>query len=135
MAVGPHGHDSIVLGAWGCGAFHNDPEMIARLFKEALTGDLQGAYRHVVFAVTAASRIVTGRYKLRTRKFGNSEFPHKQAIYSAVAFFATARCAERITIGFRTETGQESKKLDISMVSLIIALYKRYVILEKQGYC
>ncbi|MBD3869425.1 MAG: TIGR02452 family protein [Acidobacteria bacterium] len=47
-----HGHDSIVLGAWGCGAFHNDPAMIARLFKEALTGDLQGAYRHVVFAIT-----------------------------------------------------------------------------------
>jgi hypothetical protein len=31
-----HGHDSIVLGAWGCGAFGNDPLEIAKLFHRAL---------------------------------------------------------------------------------------------------
>ncbi len=29
-------HDHIVLGAWGCGVFRNDPEMIAELFEQAL---------------------------------------------------------------------------------------------------
>ena len=29
-----NGHDSLVLGAWGCGAFHNDPTMVARAFAE-----------------------------------------------------------------------------------------------------
>ena len=31
-----HGHDSLVLGALGCGAFCNPPEHIARLFHEVM---------------------------------------------------------------------------------------------------
>jgi uncharacterized protein (TIGR02452 family) len=46
-----HGHDSIVLGAWGCGAFGNDSSEIARLFKDALEVNLKGAYRRVIFAI------------------------------------------------------------------------------------
>jgi uncharacterized protein (TIGR02452 family) len=52
LAVGLlHGHDSIVLGAWGCGAFGNDPNEIAMLFDRALRENFKGAYRRVVFAV------------------------------------------------------------------------------------
>jgi uncharacterized protein (TIGR02452 family) len=46
-----HGHDSIVLGAWGCGAFGNDPSAIAKLFHRALQEKFQGAYKRVVFAI------------------------------------------------------------------------------------
>jgi uncharacterized protein (TIGR02452 family) len=46
-----HGHDGIVLGAWGCGAFGNDGHEIARLFREALSNNFKGAYRRVVFAI------------------------------------------------------------------------------------
>lgn len=31
-----HGHDALVLGAFGCGAFHNPPEEVARLFHEVM---------------------------------------------------------------------------------------------------
>lgn len=31
-----HGHDSLVLGALGCGAYKNPPHIIAEIFKEAL---------------------------------------------------------------------------------------------------
>lgn len=51
-----HRHASIVLGAWGCGVFKNDPNAIARLFKEALQSRFLGAYQTVVFAVLNASR-------------------------------------------------------------------------------
>jgi uncharacterized protein (TIGR02452 family) len=51
-----HGHASIVLGAWGCGVFKNDPIAIARLFKEALQGRFRRAYQTVVFAVLNTSR-------------------------------------------------------------------------------
>lgn len=30
------GHRRLILGAWGCGAFRNDPEVVARAFKIAL---------------------------------------------------------------------------------------------------
>lgn len=44
-----HGHKNIILGAWGCGAFGNSPEMVANSFKEALM--LVPAFEHVCFAV------------------------------------------------------------------------------------
>lgn len=46
-----HGHDTIVLGAWGCGAFGGDPHVVARAFAEALAGPFAGVYRRVVFAI------------------------------------------------------------------------------------
>lgn len=46
-----HGHRDVVLGAWGCGVFRNDPEVIAALFDEALHDELRGAFDRVVFAV------------------------------------------------------------------------------------
>jgi uncharacterized protein (TIGR02452 family) len=47
------GHSHLVLGAWGCGAFGNDPGSLAALFAEALGpgGPYHGVFRHVVFAV------------------------------------------------------------------------------------
>lgn len=46
-----HGHDTLVLGAWGCGAFKNDPEEIAELFQRALDGPFRGVFALVHFAV------------------------------------------------------------------------------------
>ncbi len=46
------GYRNLVLGAWGCGAFGNDPEMVAECFKAALEEDGFGrAFDTVVFAV------------------------------------------------------------------------------------
>lgn len=47
-----HDHKGIVLGAWGCGAFGNDCQDIAELFKKALDEDFAGVFEHVVFAVS-----------------------------------------------------------------------------------
>ncbi len=46
-----NGHDALVLGAWGCGNFANDPGLIAELFRQALHGPFRGAFRHVTFAI------------------------------------------------------------------------------------
>jgi uncharacterized protein (TIGR02452 family) len=48
-----HEHNAIVLGAWGCGVFGNDPSNVARWFADALVNDSQfaGAFERVVFAV------------------------------------------------------------------------------------
>lgn len=44
-----HGHKTIVLGAWGCGAFGNDPKMVAEVFLDTLVK--VPAFEHVCFAV------------------------------------------------------------------------------------
>ena len=46
------GSRRLVLGAFGCGAFRNDPEVISKLFKEVLHSDeFCGAFKEVVFAI------------------------------------------------------------------------------------
>jgi uncharacterized protein (TIGR02452 family) len=49
-----HGHDAAVLGAWGCGVFKNDPELIAELFAGTLRSRFAGAFAKVVFAVLSS---------------------------------------------------------------------------------
>ncbi|MEV6601749.1 TIGR02452 family protein [Actinoplanes sp. NPDC051346] len=45
-----HGHRRLVLGAWGCGVFRNDPATVADAFADALAGG-EGWFDQVVFAV------------------------------------------------------------------------------------
>ena len=47
-----HGHEALVLGAWGCGAFGNDGRDIAELFRAALTAQFPRVFSRVVFAIT-----------------------------------------------------------------------------------
>lgn len=46
-----HGHKHLVLGAWGCGVFANDPAIVADEFARALEGAFAGVFDEVVFAV------------------------------------------------------------------------------------
>lgn len=47
-----NGHDSIVLGAWGCGVFKHNPEQIARMFLDILSEEeFRNRFREVRFAV------------------------------------------------------------------------------------
>ena len=46
-----HGHDALVLGAWGCGVFGNDPVEVAQVFGAALDGEFRGCFAEVVFAI------------------------------------------------------------------------------------
>jgi uncharacterized protein (TIGR02452 family) len=48
-----HGHRRLVLGAWGCGVFGNDPTTVAEVFAEALR---EQPMEHVVFAVLGPNR-------------------------------------------------------------------------------
>jgi uncharacterized protein (TIGR02452 family) len=46
-----HGVDTLILGAWGCGVFRNDPDRVARLFASKLRDRYRNQFRRVVFAV------------------------------------------------------------------------------------
>jgi len=48
------GCDAIVLGAWGCGVFRNDPQQVASIFAEMLAGEdaqFKNAFKRVHFSV------------------------------------------------------------------------------------
>jgi len=50
-----HGHRKLVLGAWGCGVFRNDPDVVAAVFAAQLAR-ARGRFDHVVFAVLDRQR-------------------------------------------------------------------------------
>ncbi|MBC7527586.1 MAG: TIGR02452 family protein [Chthonomonadaceae bacterium] len=42
----------IVLGAWGCGAFRNDPVAVSKLFRKAILEKFLGNFEEIVFAIS-----------------------------------------------------------------------------------
>ncbi|MFI8859462.1 TIGR02452 family protein [Streptomyces prasinus] len=53
-----HGYRRLVLGAWGCGVFRNDPAQVAAAFRALLEpgGRFAGAFEHVVFGILDRTR-------------------------------------------------------------------------------
>ena len=51
------GVEALVLGAWGCGVFRNDPAQVAEVFAELLRPDglFGGSFQRVVFAIYDSS--------------------------------------------------------------------------------
>ncbi len=62
-----HGHDALVLGAWGCGVFRCDPAMVADELGAALEGRFAGHFAKVVFAIVdeRPDRSVIGPFERR----------------------------------------------------------------------
>lgn len=50
-----HNHRSIVLGAWGCGAFGNSASEIARIFHKTIHKKFEGMFENIVFAIPKKS--------------------------------------------------------------------------------
>lgn len=50
-----HGIDIFVLGAFGCGAFQNNPEVVAKAYKEVVA-EFDGYFRKIEFAVYCSER-------------------------------------------------------------------------------
>lgn len=46
-----HHHDSLILGAIGCGAFRNPPAHIAKLFHEVIEQEFKKHFRRICFAI------------------------------------------------------------------------------------
>ena len=74
-----HEHKSLVLGAWGCGAFGNDGNEIAKLFRKALEENFRGAFEYVLFAITdwSEDERFIGPFK---RSFGEGRIPFSKMV-------------------------------------------------------
>ena len=68
------GHDSLVLGAFGCGAFHNPPEEMAQLFKEILKEpEFIDRYRLIIFAILSDHNDKSGNFQAFEHVFDPDE--------------------------------------------------------------
>lgn len=47
-----YGYTALVLGAWGCGAYGNDPYRTALDFRQALENEFAAAFSVIIFAIT-----------------------------------------------------------------------------------
>jgi len=61
--------DNLILGAWGCGVFKNDPSVVAKMFKRALdfgyvAGATKGCFENVVFAIINDHNSVKNNYQI-----------------------------------------------------------------------
>lgn len=45
------GYEHLVLGAWGCGVFGNDPKVVAGIFADLLYGKYKDCFEEVIFSV------------------------------------------------------------------------------------
>ncbi len=45
------GLSTLILGAWGCGVFRNDPVLVAQAFATHLSGTWSGRFRKIIFSV------------------------------------------------------------------------------------
>jgi len=46
-----YGYSTLVLGAWGCGAFENDAFRTAHDFRSALEGEFRSSFSEIIFAI------------------------------------------------------------------------------------
>lgn len=46
-----YGTDTIILGAWGCGAFKNPPQLVSKAFKQVIDDNYKYAFKNIVFAI------------------------------------------------------------------------------------
>lgn len=53
-----HNCDALILGAWGCGVFRNQPSMVAQMFADLLlvNGQFWGRFKKVIFSVLDSSK-------------------------------------------------------------------------------
>lgn len=60
-----NGVQNLILGAWGCGVFKNDPNLMSQYFSEILTGEGYSVdFKNVVFAVINDHNSVDNNYEI-----------------------------------------------------------------------
>lgn len=76
LRIGLHnGHDSLVLGAFGCGAFRNPPKHIALLFYEVLKEEeFVNKYKHISFAILEDSNSFHKHNRLGNLRYFEQQF-------------------------------------------------------------
>ena len=67
-----NGVQNLILGAWGCGVFKNDPNLMSQYFSEVLIGEGYSVdFKNVVFAVINDHNSVGNNYDIFYKNLNN----------------------------------------------------------------
>lgn len=73
------GHDSLVLGAFGCGAFKTPPREMAQLFKEVMAEEeFKDRFRLITFAILSDHNDRSGNLEAFLEVFGVKEYQEER---------------------------------------------------------
>ncbi len=65
-----NGVQNLILGAWGCGVFKNDPKLMAQYFSEVLVGEGYNLnFKNVVFAIINDHNSVGNNFEIFNNEF------------------------------------------------------------------
>lgn len=56
-------YKNIVLGAWGCGVFRNEPNDVAKWFKEVIKTKFESSFKNIVFAIYSRDEKFVNAFK------------------------------------------------------------------------
>lgn len=63
------GHDALVLGAFGCGAFGNPATVVAKIYQETIDAFFKDKFEKIVFAVLDRSENPEGNFRVFQKQF------------------------------------------------------------------
>lgn len=87
-----YGTDTIILGAWGCGAFKNPPQLVSKAFKQVIDDNYKYAFKNIVFAIKKSNNnnfeVFAKTFCTESRKINNEKFQdwQKNNKYSGKTF-------------------------------------------------
>jgi len=71
-----HGQRTLILGAFGCGAFQNDPEMVAQIYRSALQEyEFRGCFDEIYFSIRSTSLSHNVNYETFSAEFNRPFAP------------------------------------------------------------
>ncbi len=70
--------ECLILGAWGCGVFRNEPEFVAACFEELLATTYRNVFRKVVFAVYDRSKTKSSYTAFKNAFEKQTEWSHER---------------------------------------------------------
>ncbi|MGD9590913.1 MAG: TIGR02452 family protein [Candidatus Berkiella sp.] len=95
-----HGHKHLVLSAFGCGAFGNNPATVAQLYKKVLAYPrYQNAFEHIVFAIVPNPGAKNDNYLPFKNTLLNSSKPKITSSKQRLAFLLSVVICGMFTYG------------------------------------
>ena len=97
-------HEAVVLGAWGCGVFQNDPKEVAKYFSEIINYDFKNRFKEIIFAIYSKNKPF--RTEIGYLNVYLNRQPNRMSHVLAITFFVSvARGNSKLRTVFREGEG------------------------------